>query len=146
MILVDPAAIGPLPFREGRRDVRTPVVFNAVGVDHFIDPQEAQTFGHGVVVVVKAPLRVGLGHAGIFVDRVMFLDPLVGFVNAWVILADAAVDHALDAGVGHAAVTEQAAAGQGVGLSLASASRAVDKTAVVDLAGPRLVVVFALEV
>src|SRR5260370_16262420 len=118
MILIAPGAVGPLPFREGRRDVRTPVVFHAVGVDHFIDPQEAQTFGHGVVIVVEAPLRVGLGHAGVFIDGVVFLDPLVGFLNAWVILADAAVDHALDAGVGHAPLTDQAAARHAVGLVL----------------------------
>src|SRR5262249_56302593 len=104
--------------------------------------------GHGVVVVVQAPLCPHFRHAGVLVNTVILADPLVGLLEARVVARDTAVDQALDAGVGHAAVTRQAAVGAGVVLHLgrAAAGGAVDEAAVVDLVGPRLVVRFALVV
>src|SRR5262249_26512932 len=104
--------------------------------------------GHGVVVVVQAPLCPHFRHAGVLVNTVILADPLVGLLEARVVARDAAVDQALDAGVGHAAVARQAAVGGGVVLHLgrAAAGGAVDEAAVVDLVAPLLVVGLALEV
>ena len=76
-----------------------------------LHPKRVEALGHGVVVVVQAPLRTAFGHAGVLVHGVIILDPLKGFLDAEVVLGDAAVDEAFDAGVGHAAVAGPAAVG-----------------------------------
>src|SRR5262249_39760540 len=145
---VDPAPVGPLPLGQGLGHLLAPVVMLALGVHHLVNAHHVERLGHGVVVVVQAPLGTDVGHAGVLLQGVVLLDPLPGLLDALVVLGRAAVDHALDAGVGHAAVTGQAAVGVGVVLRLggAAAGRTVDEAAVVDLAGPGLVVAFALEV
>src|SRR5262249_50857512 len=130
------------------RQLGPPVVLLAAGVLDLVNPQHVERLGQGVVVVVQAPLAALVRHAGVALQRVVLAYPLVRLLDARVVLAAAAVDQALDAGVGHAAVAGQAAVGVGLVLHLGRAARrrAVQETAVVDLVGPRLVVALALEV
>ena len=58
----------------------------------------------------------------------------------------AGVDHALEAGVGHAGVRAEAAVGLLAGDARPAVGGGVDEAAVVDLVGPGLVVELALEV
>src|SRR5207253_1632893 len=120
----------------------------AGGVLHLIDAHQVEGLGHRVVVVEQAPLGAHVRHAGVLLDAVVLLDPGVGALDALVVLGGAAVDHALDAGVGHAAVAGQSAVGIGLvlRLGLAAGGGAVDEAAVVDLLGPGLVLALALEV
>src|SRR5713101_1584933 len=104
VLVVDPAAVGLLPLGEGLGDVGAPVVLFTVGVHDLVDAQSVQALGHGVVVIIEAAMGVDLGHAGVGVHGVMFLNPLVSFLDARIVLGDAAIDHALDAGIGHAPV------------------------------------------
>src|SRR5262249_35897810 len=148
VLFVKPAAVGPLAFGKGGRYVRAPVVLLALGVRDLIDAQHVQAFGHRGVVVVQSPLRADLGHAGVAIRGVVLANPFQGFFHARVVLTDTAINQALDSGIGHAAVTGQAAIGVGIVLSLGRAAGrgAVDEGAVVDFAGPGLVVALALEV
>ena len=74
-----------------------PIVRLAFRVDDRFITQGRERFGERVVVVVQA-LRA---HAGVFVERVVLLNPFVGGFHARVVLLEAGVDHALEAGVGH---------------------------------------------
>src|SRR5215470_17838806 len=88
-----------------------------------------------------------LGHAGVAFKRVMVLNPLDGFLYAWIVLGDAAVNEALDAGVGHAAVAGESAVGvRAVHFSFAAVGRSVYKAPIVRLGCPGGAVVFAFEV
>ena len=115
-----------------------------LAIDDVIDAEGVEALGHRVVVIVQAPLRADVGHAGVLVDGVVVLDPLVGFLDARVVLGDAAIDHALDAGVGHAAVAGQGAVVERLidDLGGAAGRGGVDEAAVVDELGPGAVVVF----
>ena len=105
-----------------------------------------QGFGHRVIVVKQttfAGRRAGLGEAGVFIDGVVRADPAPGGFDARIVVGNAGVDHALEAGVGHAAVAaeEGAAVGAGVlagGIAAGLAVVEIDEPAVV--AGPFLVV------
>src|SRR5262249_32940491 len=109
--------------------------------------ERVEALGHRGVVVIETAVGEWLRHSRVGLDRVMLLDPLDGFLDARVVLGDAAVNQALDAGVGHAAVAGQRAVGvRPIPLVFAAVGRGVHEAAVVDLAGPRLVVLFALEV
>src|SRR5205823_9542174 len=135
VLLVDPTPVGPLPLRQRRREVGPPVVPDALRVHDHVEAERIQALGHRVVVVVQAPLRTARRHAGVGVHRVVVADPLVRLLDPRVVLADAAVDHALNAGVGHAAVAGQPAVGALLVLGLAAGRGAVDEAAVVDFAG-----------
>src|SRR4029078_2306979 len=104
LVLIDPAAVGLLPLGQRRGDVCAPVVLLALVVLDLVQAERVEALGHRVVVVVQAPLLAGVGHAGVAVGAVVGADPLERLLDALVVLADAAVDEALDAGVGHAAV------------------------------------------
>src|SRR5262249_30678155 len=140
--IANPAAVGTLLLRQRLGDVLAPVVLDVLGVLDVIDAERVQALGHRVIVVVKAPFRPLFRHARIGIDAVVVPNPLVGFFDAFIILADAAVDEALDPGVGHAAVAWQFAVRAGLVDDLGDAARrrGVDEAAVVDLAGPGLVV------
>ena len=77
----------------------------------------------------------------------MFLNPFIGFLDAWIIFRNAAIDHALDAGIGHAAIAEQTGfRTRSFHLAAAATRRRINKAAVIDLVRPGLIVVFALEI
>src|SRR5438045_4044331 len=78
------------------------------------------------------------GHARVQVGAVVLLDPLVRLLHAVVVLGDAAVDQAFDAGVGHAAVAGQPRLGGGLVVHLgdAAAGRRVNEAAVLDFTRP----------
>src|SRR6185437_1676992 len=140
----EPTAVVALSLNECGGNVGTPIVFLAAGVFDLIDTERIETLGHRVIVIIQSPLTAHLGHAGIGVHRVVFANPLVGFLDARIVLGDAAINQTFDTGVGHTAVTGQTAVGVGFVLRLGLPARrgAVDETAVVDLAGPFSIVVF----
>src|SRR5439155_22523239 len=72
--------------------------------------------------------------------------PLIGFLHPRIVLRDAAVNHALDPGVGHTAVAGETLVRRTFRLGLTPSGGTVNEAAVINLGGPRLVVVFSLEI
>src|SRR5262249_46781929 len=130
---VGPAAVGVLALGDRLQQLGAPVVLLAVGRGDFVHAHRVEALGHAVVIVEQAALLAGGRHARVGVHAVVLLDPLESFLDARIIFRGAAVDQALDAGVGHAAVADQVT-GVVLDLGLAAACGAVDETAVVDLA------------
>ncbi len=123
--------------RSARQSWATPAA--SVKVGWF---EQRHGLGEGVVIVIQPDLA----HAGVFFDGVVLLDVIERRLDAGIIGRQTGVDHALEAGVGHAAIGAEAAVVGGAGHALTAARGGVNEAAVVDLAGPGLVVELALEV
>src|SRR6516225_4843970 len=104
MVLVDPTAVWLLALRQSLDEIGAPVMLDTSAVDDFVNSQYRKCLRHRVIVVEQTPLRPRLWHAGVLIDAIMLGNPLIGSFDARIIFGDTAINHALDAGIGHAAV------------------------------------------
>src|SRR5262249_22960346 len=106
-----------------------------------------QALGHRRIVIVQPTMGEWLGHAGVAFQRVMFLNAFNRLLYARIFFRHAAVNQALDASVGHAAVAGESAVGvRAVHFSFATVGRGIYKAAIVRLGCPGGAVVFAFEI
>src|SRR5262249_3829533 len=135
-----------LPFRQCRRNIGSPVVFDPIGVYYFVDTKHFEALGHRVVVIIQPPLTTISRHAGIVVERIVLLDPLISLFDPRVVFGYTAINKTLDTRISHAAIAIESAVGSWLvaGLRLAASCRTVDKAAIVALASPGLIVVLTL--
>ena len=133
-VAVYPTAIALLTRQEFSSQFPSPMMLLAVTAHDDLLPVDRQRFRHGVVVIVES----GVAQVRIVLHGKVPRDPAQSRLGAGILAADVAVEVALQAGVGHAAVGAMRSFGELVGLALAAGR--VDEAAV--LPRPLLIVAF----
>src|SRR5207237_5200005 len=105
--LVAPAAVGVLPRANRLEQLLLPIMLLAAGIGEWVLAPRGHGFAEGVIVVVQARFA----HADVLFERVVAAHPIDGRLDARIVLADAGVEKAFEAAVGHRAQRAQAAFG-----------------------------------
>ena len=134
--------LGPWRFARAAIELRSPIVLPAGGIGEAGLAGERHRLGERLIVVIEPVLP----QAGVFFERVILGDVGPGGLHARVVLREPGVDHALEAGVGHARIGAEPTVGVVSCDTRAAVGGRVNEAAVVHLPRPCLVVELALEV